>query len=702
MLEELKELNQWVCWSKSKERGKIPINPREGNGAQSNNPDTWGSYDEVMQYWRKHPNKISGIGFVFTKDDPYFGVDIDKCIDENGEFDEKSRDITDRLGHTYVEYSPSGNGLHIIGRGRLPSWCKNAKCQVEAYERGRYFTMTFNHVPACSEEIVDAGDALYAMCEIYLRDDEEQSNGDASDQMGGQMPVLQHGNRDNGLTSLARSLYRRGVSKWEAYSVVEAVARNCIPPFDRPREKVDSVWKSEATHPREVIEWMNRNYGVVKTGGDVLIASMPEEKGEPVHFLKKSALVDFLANQKVRIEDGNGNRRTEEWVKYWMRHPERKTFRKLCFRPEQDVPEGYLNLWVGFGIDPAESSEKCEGFLKHLWKNIAQENEEYYEYLMEWFTSVIRYPNTGPQTVPVFRGEQGTGKGIIGHYLQRIFGNHYMTASQPTHFAGRFNEHLWDKVIVFADEAVWGGDKQAESELKHLITEPTRTVEPKGRTAFDVENKVHMIIASNADWIVPVGETDRRFGIFDIAKQRDKDEAALNQIWDELDTGGPEALLFHLKYERPEPKDIRVSKIPQTKAKQEQKIRGLGTIERIWIDWILSGAQGHRGTWKRIMQKNTLYDDFVDAAKQQKARYIPSMKEFLIKSKELFGDLLVEQRSRNVEQIAERYDIPEGSWHGDTGNGDRDGQKRWIVLGEIEHFEAAIYESLGIDLGEEK
>lgn len=84
--QELKEVSQWVCWrAVPKGNGKvdkIPINPTNGRKAATDNSKTWVSFDKALTYYQKHNGKqISGIGFVFSKEDPYTGVDLDGCID---------------------------------------------------------------------------------------------------------------------------------------------------------------------------------------------------------------------------------------------------------------------------------------------------------------------------------------------------------------------------------------------------------------------------------------------------------------------------------------------------------------------------------------------------------------------------------------------------------------------------------------------
>jgi len=84
-----------------------------------------------------------GIGFVFAADDPYCGIDLDGCV-HNGAIEPWAERLT-LMFPGYAEYSPSGNGVHLIGKGTLSKgW--NQK-PLETYDRGRFFTFTGNVVP---------------------------------------------------------------------------------------------------------------------------------------------------------------------------------------------------------------------------------------------------------------------------------------------------------------------------------------------------------------------------------------------------------------------------------------------------------------------------------------------------------------------------------------------------------------------------
>jgi len=163
--EELKALNQWVAWKlelRDEKLTKIPINPNTGHNAASDKTETWASFDKAVQHYEKSKKAgCAGIGFMFSNNDPYTGVDLDKCINtETSEIEPWAQEIISQL-NSYTEFSPSGTGVHILVRGELPEGGRR-KAQIEMYSSARYFTVTGNHLNGSPTAIEDRDGELKA------------------------------------------------------------------------------------------------------------------------------------------------------------------------------------------------------------------------------------------------------------------------------------------------------------------------------------------------------------------------------------------------------------------------------------------------------------------------------------------------------------------------------------------------------------
>lgn len=150
---EMIAFNQWVVWALEPRPGsdkptKMPYT-KSGQRASVSDPSTWMSYHDAISYLiqsRISGNEaVQGIGFVLTKADPFVFIDLDKT-DEPVNI-ELQRQIKEAFADTYMELSPSGQGVHIIARGGIESGKRKFACEM--YDSDRYMTMTGNIIGDC-------------------------------------------------------------------------------------------------------------------------------------------------------------------------------------------------------------------------------------------------------------------------------------------------------------------------------------------------------------------------------------------------------------------------------------------------------------------------------------------------------------------------------------------------------------------------
>ncbi len=137
--DEMKSYKQFVCWraeTVNDRLTKVPYCPQTGRRASVVDPATWSSFEVAVEASKGY----NGIGFVFSEYDPYFGIDLD---DPNGDANIQAVQykIYEQFD-TYAELSPSGRGLHIIGKGHIQSG--KHPHGIGLFCKERYFTMTGN------------------------------------------------------------------------------------------------------------------------------------------------------------------------------------------------------------------------------------------------------------------------------------------------------------------------------------------------------------------------------------------------------------------------------------------------------------------------------------------------------------------------------------------------------------------------------
>jgi hypothetical protein len=115
--------------------------------ASSTDPSTWGSFEDAIEAYLAltdepadpHRGPVAGIGVVLTREAEIVCVDLDRVIAPDRPLDARAQAIVERCD-SWTEISPSGLGLHIFMRGRIPRAIKGD--QVEVYAEARYIAVT--------------------------------------------------------------------------------------------------------------------------------------------------------------------------------------------------------------------------------------------------------------------------------------------------------------------------------------------------------------------------------------------------------------------------------------------------------------------------------------------------------------------------------------------------------------------------------
>lgn len=332
--------------------------------------------------------------------------------------------------------------------------------------------------------------------------------------------------------------------------------------------------------------------------------------------LTRQSFEDFR-NRYMHIQvevgtDKDGKPIQMQLGKWWLQNRNRRQYRTIIFAPGHEVNDCY-NLWTGFACEAKPGN--CDLLLEHMRTNVCKNNEEHFNYLLNWMARAVQSPDGPGQVAVVLRGRMGTGKSFVAKAFGSLWGRHFLQVSDPKHLIGSFNSHLRDCVVLFADEAFYAGDKKHESILKTMVTEETIMIEGKGVDAEAAPNYVHLMLASNNDWVVPAGGDERRFFVLDVGDDRMQDKAYFRAITKQLDSGGREAFLHLLLNHNLEGFDVR--HFPKTAALQDQKVMSFTPEEQWWFEKLQDGMLADGG-WPTAVPKNDVQNDYLRYAERQK------------------------------------------------------------------------------------
>lgn len=369
----------------------------------------------------------------------------------------------------------------------------------------------------------------------------------------------------------------------------------------------------------EAIAWMNERYFVAPENGKPIVFT---EDIDPVFqrpILYRLSFEDIRNQYQNRIVPIMTPTGVKDFPlgQLWLRSPDRREYTAVVFDPSEQTPEHVYNRWRGFqlGLETLVGDEDLSWSLlkDHLRDVICSGDPDLFAYHMGWLATLVQHPERQAQTALVWRGPQGAGKSTPAREIGKIFGPHFLMLNQPGQVTGRFNSHLEETVLLLLDEAFGTDDKRAQAVLKTLITEPDFPVEQKFATVRHAKNRLHIIISSNEDWVVPVGLDDRRFCVTEVSDERQGDRAYFEEMVKQMEHGGRLAMYSELMGYDLSTFDV-VQDRPRTDALVEQKLYSMSTEQAWWYDKLERGRvlPGHDG-WKTEVSRAALVEDFAEA-----------------------------------------------------------------------------------------
>jgi hypothetical protein len=158
----LRRLCRCVGWRWERRKGKWTKPPLKVTGgkvdgyASTTDPKTWATFADAWKAYKA--GQLDGIGLVLAVGDDLFGVDLDNCIHpKTGELSRLAVRVL-KLLPTYAEVSPTGTGIKLLVKGRVPRAVKTDA--IEVYSEARYFTITGHRLADAPTSVVACPDAL--------------------------------------------------------------------------------------------------------------------------------------------------------------------------------------------------------------------------------------------------------------------------------------------------------------------------------------------------------------------------------------------------------------------------------------------------------------------------------------------------------------------------------------------------------------
>ena len=355
----------------------------------------------------------------------------------------------------------------------------------------------------------------------------------------------------------------------------------------------ETVPANETPEERAVREMNDKHAVISNLGGKCVIMewvpSAISAGQKELSYQSFQAFRERYANQYVAVPNGRGRWETAPAAPFWLAHPHRRQYEGLDLVPGGPpiLPNGYLNLWKGWGVEPRKGSWRL--MERHIAEVLANGSQTFEDFIKRSTAWKFQNPGLPPEVLLALLGGKGVGKGAWGYIQMLIYGTHGLQIFSTEHLTGKHNQHLQDKLFLFLDEAIWAGDRQADRILKGLTTEKAMFIEPKNVNGFQWPNRLGMYMSGNDKWIVPASHDERRYAVNKVSERWKQNKAYFGPLFEEINNGGAGAMLYDLlslDLDGWHPRD----NVPQTKALLDQKMLGLDGLE-LWYVHLLNVGQ---------------------------------------------------------------------------------------------------------------
>src|SRR5271157_56407 len=376
------------------------------------------------------------------------------------------------------------------------------------------------------------------------------------------------------------------------------------------------------------LEEFNEKYATVFIGAKYRVAIRPQKQNEPLLFVNKEDFKDF--NSGTWVTTASGKRKPA--AELWLQHSERALYKNVEFLPgisQANTPNGTLNKFTGWAINPYEHCDSCAAFRQMLEQYITNPDKpEQARWLYTFFAHILREPMNKQRAAVVIIGPQNIGKSVFVNYFGKILGRHHLNLADASKIHGRFNSHLEQCLLLHSEEALYAQDKKHRSIVKDLIANKLISFEEKYLGVWTAQSYTRLIYTSNDDNAAPVELKDTRHSIFNLNEsERTPPSDLVKKLYEESVSTGPQSLMYYLlNYADYDP--LLLQTPLETTAKRTAVLDTLAPTDDYWFNKLYYGellpfelrwAQGDDKNnfetnklvyWPRRFSRIALYADY--------------------------------------------------------------------------------------------
>jgi hypothetical protein len=233
------------------------------------------------------------------------------------------------------------------------------------------------------------------------------------------------------------------------------------------------------------------------------------------------------------------------YLRYVLENRLLPSFNRIEFFPylkRKGEPVMYdaFNTFTGFPMENIElqSEIKFENTLiyKHLKEEMLSGDINEFNHFLDFIADIVQCPHEIRGPSHLFYSVQGTGKGMMAHWLTRVLGSdNVISFSKTDQYFKDFNIEQTSKLLKLFEEVKDKGSAFNNHDiLKADQTKTMERIEPKGMDSYQVHHCARFMYFTNNENALFIENDDRRHTMHKVRSGKADNTEYFKPIWEEV------------------------------------------------------------------------------------------------------------------------------------------------------------------------
>jgi energy-coupling factor transporter ATP-binding protein EcfA2 len=401
-------------------------------------------------------------------------------------------------------------------------------------------------------------------------------------------------------------------------------------------------------------------------------------------FKKKSEMITTYEHLSVAVVKENKKTKETEienkcFINLWLKDINMKRYDDVdVFPPPRICPHNMFNIWTPFRGEIL----KDKGYIQRKWAidmvekhmlTMCDNDVDVFNYLRLWIGQLLKYPAI-KSNVPIFTGNQGSGKTSIFNMLTAILGEDKCveTTSPDNDIWGTFNGMLSNSFLVVINELEKKQMSSSLGKIKGLVTDNALTINIKGVPQYKINSYHRFGMTTNKEDPFTTTKDDRRMWIVRVCDDLIGNKHYFDDFYDMLKMDDCIATLYDYFYNLEGVDNF--NNVPKPVTDYQQILVGINTdiVDDFWKEF----SQEHYYRPDKVFEENcsVLYSQFTQFCKNRGCDMILSNRKFFgsTATKRIKGITEGQKTNKgskkrfNINELVSHYGVVCDAKEGDT------------------------------------